>query len=114
MRPDRAEREAERFGELRDLAPALGDARRDLDERVAAARAHLDLGRDQLTDEVRLEIGAAGSGLQILEAVDETERDRVEDRELLLDGDGEIVGRLVPFACLEEQFLPGDVLRFTH
>ena len=66
---------------------ALERRGRRLGERLAAAGADLDLGGDQLADEVRLELGAAGRGLQLLEAVDEPERHRVEDGELLLDRD---------------------------
>ena len=58
-----------------------------LGEVGAAAGAHLDLGGDQLADEVRLELGAARRRLQLLEAVDELERLGVEERELLLDRD---------------------------
>ena len=62
----------------------------DLRERRAAPRLDLDLGGDQLADEVRLEHGAQRSRLHVLEPVDEAERRRIEQRELLLDGDGEV------------------------
>ena len=59
-------------------------------KRLATAGLDLDLGRDQLADEVRLERRPLRGRLHLLEAVDEAERRRVEQRELLLDRDGEV------------------------
>ncbi len=69
VRAGRAEREAEAVGELAELGTALGDERDRVGEGLAAARPDLDLGRDQLTDEMRLELGALRGCLQLLEAV---------------------------------------------
>ena len=80
MSARRAEDDLEARGELELPAPLRHGGRR-LGERLAAPRAHLDLGRDQLTDEMGLERRADGSGRDLLEAVDETERLGVEDRE---------------------------------
>ena len=70
--------------------------------RLAAAGAHLDLGRDQLADEMRLERRAARGRLQLLEAVHELERLGVEDRELLLHGEGEVASVLERLARTTE------------
>src|SRR5213592_3165206 len=73
-------------------------------EGLAATSAHLDLGRDQLADEMRLQLGALRGRLELLEAVGERERRRVEDRELLLDRDREVRRGLVLLAA-EPQLL---------
>jgi hypothetical protein len=77
-----------------ELLAALAHPRRALVERRAAARANLHLRRDQLADEVLFELGALSRRLELLEPVDERERVRVEDRELLLDRDREVARRL--------------------
>ena len=80
------------------LRSALRHRSRDVGERLAAPRLDLDLGGDQLADEVRLEQRAPRSGLHVLEPVDEAERRRIEQRELLLDGDGEVGAALEALA----------------
>ena len=89
---------------------ALGGLR----ERVAAAGADLDLGGDQLADEVRLELGAPRGLLQLLEAVDELERLGIEERELLLDREREVGRRLEGRARRREQLLVADLLLVAH
>src|SRR5207244_11760859 len=54
------------------------------------AGAYLDLGRDQLSDQMRLDLRPHRGCPDVLEAVDEAERLQVEKRELLLDGDREV------------------------
>ena len=88
-----AELDAEVVGQLAQLGAPLRHERRGLGEGLAAAGPDLDFGRDQLTDDVRLEVRSLGGSLQLLEAVRERERVRIEDRELLLDRDRE-VGRV--------------------
>ena len=78
-------------GELVQLLAALAEPRRGLVEGVAAAGADLDLGGDQLADEVLLERRALRRGLQVLEAVGQVERLGIEDGELLLDRDREVL-----------------------
>ena len=56
-------------GELVQLLAPLADLRGGLLERVAAAGADLDLGGDQLADEMLLERRALRGRLQVLEAV---------------------------------------------
>ena len=90
VRAGRAERDAARLGERPELLPPLAKQRGRVGERVAAAGADLDLGGDQLADQVRLELGPLRRLLELLEAVDEAERLGVEERELLLDRDGEV------------------------
>ena len=70
---------------------ALALALERLGEGLRAARADLDLGGDQLAGR-RLGqqlVGLAG-GVDVLEAVLELERLRVDDRELLLEADREV------------------------
>ena len=55
VRAGRAEREPERIDERGQLGAALRERRRDVGERRLLARLDLDLGGDQLADEVRLE-----------------------------------------------------------
>ena len=74
-------------GERRELRAPLADLRGGLAEGLAAAGPDLDLGGDQLADEVLLERGAARRRLELLEAVDERRALGVEERELLLDRD---------------------------
>ena len=61
MRARSAEREVEPAGELEELPAALGHRGRGLGERLAASRANLDLGRDQLADEVGVALAATGT-----------------------------------------------------
>src|SRR6266536_2222175 len=84
VRGDGRETDAEAVRERTQLRPALAQSVDRLGEGVATAGAHLDLGCDQLADEVRLELRAPRGPLELLEAVDEAERRRVEQRELLL------------------------------
>ena len=106
VRPGGAEGDSELLGERGQLRASLGQSNGDLGEGVATARADFDLGCDQLADEVLFELRPLGGRLQLLEAIRERQRLRVEDRELLLDGDGEIVGRLV-LLTRESQLLVG-------
>ena len=85
-----AERDPALLGEGPELLPTLTDERRSIRERVAAAGTDLDLGRDQLADEMRLELSPLRRFLELLEAVDQPESLGIEERELLLDGHGEV------------------------
>ena len=83
------------LGGEREQAPAAVALGRERGEQVLpAAGADLDLGRDQLARERlgKRRVGLRGVA-QLLEALREVERRRVEDRELLLEPDG-AVGRL--------------------
>ena len=88
--PGRRERDSEPVREGRELVAPLRDARRRLREAFTATGADLDLGGDQLTDEVSFQVGADGRLEQLLEAIRQRERDGVEQRELLLDGEREV------------------------
>ena len=57
----------------------------------AAPRLDLDLRRDQLARRVLAERRGVGARLELGEAVDQAERLRVDDLELLLDREGEIL-----------------------
>ena len=105
VRPRGPEREAEWLDERGELGAALGEGRRDVRERRLLPGLDLDLGRDQLADEIRLERGASHGSLHVLEAIDEVERLGVEQRELLLDGDREVLCRLEALERLVEDLL---------
>ena len=85
MRSRGAEREVEPPRELEQLPPPLHHDRGGLSERLAPARADLDLGGDQLADEMLFDLRPLRGRLEVLEAVDEAEVARIEDGELLLD-----------------------------
>ena len=87
VRAGRAERELLFARERVDLRAALLHLRGRFLEAGAAAGADLDLGCDQLADDVLGEVGAIGGRLQRLEPVRELERLGVEERELLFDRD---------------------------
>ena len=85
-----------------------------LAEVLAAAGSHLDLRRDQLADDVRGEIGLERRCIDLLEAIRQRQRLRVEQRELLFDGEGEVGAGLEVVAALRDQLLPGDALLVAH
>jgi hypothetical protein len=114
MRPRGREHDAERVGEVDELRTTLGDPGRRVGPGLAAAGADLHLGRDQLTDEVLLERRALRRGLELLEAVDEVVRDRVEHRELLLDGDGEVAAVVIGVARRPDQLVVRQPLLVAH
>ena len=86
-------------GDGEEVPPVPALAGDEVGERLRAAGADLDLGVDQLAAErvgerlVRLRRVA-----ELNEAMCEVERRRIEDRELLLEGAGEIRGLLEPLA----------------
>ena len=63
---------------------------------------------------MRLESRPSRGLLQLLEAVDEAERLRVEERELLLDGDREIGHRVERLARVREHLLVAELLLLAH
>src|SRR4051812_17456360 len=73
---------SERIRQRAKLRAPFADALHAVDEGLAAPGAHLRLGRDQLADEMRLELGADGRLLDLLEAADEAEGGGIEQREL--------------------------------
>ena len=83
-------------------------------ERVDLAGLDLGLGRDQLAGEVALGLGAGRGGLHVLEAVDEVERDGVEQRELFLDCDGEVGGLLEALTGVSEKLICWNALLVAH
>ena len=92
----------------------LGARAGNVRERRLLAGADLDLGGDELADEVLLDGGAARGGMHVLEPVREVERRGIEDRELLLDGDGEVRRRLELRTRSCDQLVRCDALFVTH
>ena len=106
--------EPERLDEADELRAAVGDRRRNVGEGLDAPGLDLDLGGDQLAREVALGGRPGRRGLHVLEPVDEVERDGVEQRELLLDGDREVGARVEALARLSEELVCGNALFVTH
>ena len=111
VRAGRAERQPHRLDEGAQLGASLDERRRHVGEALAAPRLHLHLGRDQLTDEIRLERRPGGGRLDVLEAVDEIEGLGIDECELLLDGDGEVLAGVEPVARVAQELVVG---RFAH
>ena len=88
--------------------------RRSFGEVLAAAGAHLDFGGDQLADDIRREVGLDRRRVELLEAVGELERLRIEERELLLHRDGEVGAAVEVLAGLRQQVLPRHLLLVAH
>jgi hypothetical protein len=63
---------------------------------------------------VPLEVGSDRSRLELLEPVDEAERVRVEERELLLDSDREVVRLLELLPGRAQLLVRGQALRLSH
>jgi hypothetical protein len=109
-----SEGNAQRLGEPKELRAPLGEPGGRLLEVVATPGTDLDLGRDQLPDQVLLERRVLGGGLELLEAVGQPERLRVEDRELLFDGKREVPRRLVLLAREADLLLGSEALGVSH
>src|SRR5581483_12353392 len=104
----RAEGRAARVREREQPPPGValgGDGGR---EAVVAAGADLDLGEDQLARDRAVEHGVRSRRLaQLLEARGERERPRIEDRELLLEADGEVrrgLEHLAGLSCVDAHY----------
>ena len=104
--PGGAEEETHRLDERLKLRAPLRHGRGHVRERLLPARADLDLGGDELADEVLGERRLRGCRLDLLEAVRQIERLRVDERELLLDGRRE-VGRVLELLARERDLLVG-------
>ena len=95
MRSGRGQAGAPVGGECEQPPPAIPLVGDRVVKVLAAPGADLDLGRDQLARDRVGEHRIRRRGVaQVLEALDEVERAGIEDRELLLQADGEI-GRRV-------------------
>jgi hypothetical protein len=79
------------LGEREQAAARVVLAGAGVGDVLPAAGADLDLGLDQLAgDRVAEDRVLLAGGAQLLEARDERERDRIEERVLLLDSDREV------------------------
>ena len=114
VRAGGAEHEAERLDERDELVAALGDRRRHVAKRLHAPCLDLDLRRDQLAREEPRTACPAAAAYDLLEAVDHVERVGLEERELLLDRDREVRGRLEPLAGLAQELVGGNALLVAH
>src|SRR5918995_5217166 len=114
VRAGRAERDSVSGGQLDNLAAALRHRSRHFRERVAAPRAHLYLGGDELSDEVTLELGTSRRGEELFEAADHVEAVRIEDGELLLDRNREVTCALVLLAREAKLLYGTQALGVTH
>ena len=83
-----------RLGQREEAAAGVALAAQRVVDVLAAARADLDLARDELAGDRLGEHRVLGGGevAQLLEARDEVQRRRVEDGELLLEADGGVGG----------------------
>jgi hypothetical protein len=95
VRAGRAEPHAVLLGEREQAAARLALLGPRVGDVLTAAGADLDLGRDQLARDRVGEHGVVGAGvLQVLEARDQLQRFGMDERVLLLDPDGEVLGSL--------------------
>src|SRR3954465_9478820 len=114
MRAGRREPDVEAADELGELLPALRHLLGDLRKRRTASRLDLDLGGDQLADEVLVELGARGGALELLEAIRQLERLRIDELELLLDRDREVLPVLEGLAGGPDLLVRGQALSIAH
>jgi hypothetical protein len=92
MRRRRAERDAARAGQREESVARVALAGDRVVQVIPPAGDDLDLAGDQLPGDLRVEdrVLLRGGVAQLLEARHEVQRRRVEDRELLLQADGEV------------------------
>jgi hypothetical protein len=114
MRSSTGQTDVEAIGELGELVTALRHALRRLAEVATATGLDLDLGRDQLADQVLVQLTARGSLFQLLEPVRELERLGIEERELLLDCDGEILPGFKRLTSGTDLLLRTELLLVAH
>ena len=114
MRAGRTEAQVEAAGDGVELNPALFHPLGSLGEALAAPSSNLGLRGDQLANEVRLDVRPAPCGLNVLEPVRERERLRVEQRELLLDGERQVCAVLERLASGRELLVRGQPLFLAH
>jgi hypothetical protein len=96
------------------LNTTLADPFGRLGKALAAAGSHLDLGSDQLADQVLLERRSLGRCLELVEPVRERERFGIEYGELLFDGEREVGAVLVRLARRADLFVRGERLGIAH
>ena len=94
VRPRCAEGDPLRGGKREQAPPVLALVSERVGQVDARARDDLDLRGDELARDRRAQLGVrvGGGGAHLLVARDQFEGLRVEDRELLLDPDGEVGG----------------------
>ncbi len=114
MRGGAAEPDPQLAGDGMKLRAPLSHRRSRGAEALAATRAHLDLGCDQLAHDVRRQVGLDRRAVQLLEAVGQLERVGIEQRELLLDGERQVGPVVERRARLRDQLLPRDALFVAH
>ena len=116
MRAGGAQPVAEVVGHIEQIGPPLGHGGGRLREAVALAGPDLDLAADQLPRHHLSQRRVLADGhREPLEAGRHLQRGRLEDRELLLDRDGEVLGLLeLDARVLERRQRVGDLGRLSH
>ena len=114
MRPRAAERDLQFTRDAVNLAAPLLHRCGRLAEVLTPPGPHLDLRRDQLADDVRCEIRLERRRVDLFEAIREREGVRIEECELLFDGEREVGAGVEVVAALRDQLLPGDALLVAH
>ena len=114
MRSRAGKPDAEAIGKIGQLRAPLAHPFRDLREVRAASRLDLDFGRDQLADEVLVDVGSLRAGLQLLEPVRELEGLGVDQSELLLDCDREVLPVLERVPREADLLVGAQALSVTH
>jgi hypothetical protein len=112
--PCGSEEHTETVGEFSELVTPLAHAGRRVAEAFAPPGSHLDLRGDELADQVLLELRVLRGRLELLEPVRERQRLGIEDRELLLDGDGEVLRGFVRRAREPDLLVRAQPLLLTH
>src|SRR5713226_3797313 len=114
MSAGRREPDSEAVGQLPELRSPFGHSLGRFGEVRATSRLDLDLRRDQLADEVLVELRSRRPSLQLLEPIRQLERVRIEQRELFLHGDREVTSVLESIACRADLLLGSMSLLVTH
>src|SRR5262249_15190280 len=112
--PRGAQRDRKRLDDRCELCPPFRHPCWHLRKARAAPGLDLDLGRDQLADEMWVDGRSARRGLDVLEPVHEVERGRVEEGEFLLYRHREILPGLELLAREPELLVRAQTLLVAH
>jgi len=110
----RSEPDSETVGELPELCTALAHSLRGHAEVLATPGLDLDLGCNQLADEVLIEVRSGRSGLELFEAIRQLQRVGIEQRELFLHCDREVLPSLESIVGKTDLLRGSESLLVTH